>query len=71
MVDFLGSAIDLLFLKYFEIMLISFWDLARISREIFLRFARTCLMVSLLFLPGVGVILGVNLDAIFFLREFD
>jgi len=58
-------------LKYFEITLISFWDLARIGKEIFSMFVRTCLMVSLLFLLGVGAILGVNLDMIFFLREFD
>ena len=71
MVDFLGLVADLLFLKYFEMTLISFWDLAGIGKGIFSMFARMCLMDFLLFLLGIRAILGVNFDVIFFLSEFD
>ena len=69
--DCLGLVAGLLLLKYFEITLTSFWDLARMSREILSMFARADLLISLLFLLGEGTILGVNLAAIFLLSEFD
>ena len=71
MADFLGLVAGLLLLKYFEITLTSFWDLARIGREILSIFAGICLLVSLLFLLEDGMTLGVNLVAIFLLSEFD
>ena len=71
MVYFLRLVAGLLLLKYFKIALTSFWDLAGMGREILSMFAGTCLLVSLLFLPGDRLTLGVNLVAIFLLSEFD
>ena len=69
--DFLRSVASLLLLKYFEIALTSFWDLARIGRGILSMFTGTCLLVSLLYLPGDELTLGVNLVVILLLSEFD
>jgi len=73
LVGFLGSVVALLLWKYFEMTLISFFDLARrggggrtFSMVIGIGFA-----IFLLFLLGFGTTLGVNLEDIFALRVVD
>ena len=61
----------LLLLKYFKIVLISFWDFTEIGREIHSIYAELGLLTSLLFLPIAGWIFGVNLAEIFLLSELD
>ena len=59
-----------MFLKYLEIWLTSFWDLAGIGGGILSIFAGVSLLM-ILFLLVAGWIFRVNFAAIFFLRELD
>ena len=59
-----------MFLKYLEIWLTSFWDLAGIGEGILSIFAGVSLLM-ILFLLVAGWIFRVNFAAIFFLRELD
>ena len=59
----------LVFLKYLEIQLTSFYDLARMEGGIFLILARVDMSNTLLLQIGVGIILGVSLAVIFSLRD--
>ena len=72
--DFEGCLVliaSLLLLKYFEITLTSFWDLAGIDKGILSIFARIGLLISLLFLPVADRIFRVNLAVIFLLSKLD
>jgi len=62
---------SLLFLKYFEITLTSFWDLAEIGGGILSMFTRLGLLISLLFLLEASWIFRVNLATIFLLSVLD
>ena len=55
----------LMFLKYLEIWLISFCDLAGIEGSSFLMLAGVDMSDALLLWVGVGIILGVSLATIF------
>ena len=69
---FLGVCISsCLFLKYLEMTLTSFWDLAGIRGGILLVLAGVDFAFSLEGLWGAKWILGVNLAAIFLLRVLD
>ena len=73
MVGFLGFIIGLLLWKYFEMTLISFFDLA--GREggsrAFSMVIRIGFAISLLFLLRFGAIFEVNLENIFTLKVVD
>ena len=62
---------SLIFLKYLEIWLTSFWDLAEIEGGIFSILARTGLPIDLLFLLDTSSTLRVNFDKIFCLRVLE
>ena len=61
---------NLMFLKYLEIWLTSFWDLVEIGEGIFSIFARVGLSI-ILFLLVMDWIFRVNFATIFFLRELN
>jgi len=61
--------IGLVFLKYLEIQLTSFYDLAGMEGGIFLMLAGIDMSNALLLRVGVGIILGVSLAAVFSLRD--
>jgi len=72
MYDLLGGLnllMGLIFLKYLEIWLTSFCNLAGIGSGIFSMLAGIGLFTVLLLLLDSGMILGVSLSEIFFLRE--
>jgi len=71
LVDCLETLATLMFLKYLEIQLISFCNLAGIRGEIFLMFAGVGLSIDLLFPLDGGEIFGVNFTEIFCLKEFE
>ena len=65
----LGPSTGLLFLKYLEIWLISFYNLAGIGGGILLMLAGVGLFTDLLLRFVSGIILGVSLSKIFCLRD--
>ena len=72
MYDLLGMVellMGLMFLKYLEIWLISFYDLAGIGSSIFSMLAGVVLSDALLLQLRVGMVLGVSLAKIFSLRD--
>ena len=68
--DCLETLTGLMFLKYLEIWLTSFYNLVGIGGRIFSILARIGLSIDLLFLLNSGGIFGVNFTKIFCLRVF-
>ena len=71
----MGTSLELLFglllLKYFKIVLISFWNFVEMGGGIRSICVKLGLLTSLLFLPIASWIFGVNLAEIFLLSELN